>query len=163
MNEVSLPPDAWRYTDAHAAAEKLERMAHSEECFVSFVEYVERSHAELFAVWREANPEGYAESVAKQHRYRARSYGVPTDEYGAAEIQQKYEEQRGLCFYCQCVLGLEHTVDHMTPFFRGGHDTLANICVCCAPCNRSKFTKTAEEYLALIVKDAQPALFYTLA
>lgn len=52
-----------------------------------------------------------------------------------------------LCAYCEIELRLEDgTWDHVLPFDRGGTNYLHNIVRCCTACQRSKFTKTPDEY-----------------
>ena len=56
--------------------------------------------------------------------------------------RQLYREQEGKCFWCEKRLPLESTnpdeiitVDHLTPLWRGGDNTITNLVVACLPCN----------------------------
>jgi hypothetical protein len=51
------------------------------------------------------------------------------------------------CHYCGVELRLEDgTWDHVVAFDRGGHNYVTNIVRCCTTCQRTKFTKTPEEF-----------------
>jgi len=64
------------------------------------------------------------------------------------------------CRYCGIGLGLEHgTWDHYVAWDNGGDNWITNIVRCCTTCQRTKFTKTEEEFRAhqkLIVTCARP-------
>lgn len=52
-----------------------------------------------------------------------------------------------ICWYCRIGIDLDHgTWDHVVPFYRGGTNEIANIVRCCMTCQRTKFTKTPEEF-----------------
>jgi len=63
-------------------------------------------------------------------------------------------EQEGGCFYCGTQIthyskrfnSLE--IDHKTPKSRGGSDDRENLVAACRPCNRSKGSMTADEFMA---------------
>lgn len=48
------------------------------------------------------------------------------------------------CAYCGTAEDL--TLDHMTPFARGGENTKDNIALACRRCNSHKHKRTAEEF-----------------
>lgn len=56
------------------------------------------------------------------------------------------------CFYCGCKLTREIdkarsiTLDHLVPSSKGGSDRIANLVLCCGPCNRKKGDMTAAEF-----------------
>lgn len=56
-----------------------------------------------------------------------------------------YEQQQGLCAYCNQPLGDRYKIDHRIPLIKGGTNDLANLCVCHVHCNRKKHTKTVEQ------------------
>jgi 5-methylcytosine-specific restriction endonuclease McrA len=68
--------------------------------------------------------------------------------YTSAEIAQMYEDQGGLCAYCETPLFGAFHADHMVPLSRGGRNDWTNLAVACAECNLRKSTKTAEEFMA---------------
>lgn len=52
-------------------------------------------------------------------------------------------EPRGTCEYCRAprqVTGYQFHVEHIQPKCRAGSDDLANLALCCAPCNAHKYT-----------------------
>ncbi len=51
------------------------------------------------------------------------------------------------CAYCGATSG-PFALDHITPWSRGGPDTVENLPVSCRPCNSSKSDKTPEEWLS---------------
>ncbi len=58
-----------------------------------------------------------------------------------------YEDQGGLCAYCECELHGTYDVEHMTPLCRGGKNDWTNLAIACSPCNRAKGSRTAEEFM----------------
>lgn len=91
--------------------------------------------------------ERYLERMRKdQNKHRAnkaRAEGV----YGVDEIVQMYDDQGGLCCYCEAPLFGTYDTDHMTPLSRGGRNDWPNLAIACPACNRSKCDKTAEEFM----------------
>ena len=53
---------------------------------------------------------------------------------------------KGPCAYC---FGEARSWDHVVPLAQGGANAAENLVPCCGPCNRSKGTRTPEEWLAL--------------
>jgi 5-methylcytosine-specific restriction endonuclease McrA len=52
------------------------------------------------------------------------------------------------CYYCASPLARnERHIDHVVPRSRGGAHSIENVVVCCRSCNRSKHTRTPEEWL----------------
>lgn len=56
--------------------------------------------------------------------------------------RQLYRKQNGECYWCKKKLPLQTdnnsdkvTVDHLTPLWRGGNNTIDNLVVACLPCN----------------------------
>lgn len=43
---------------------------------------------------------------------------------------------------------IKFSIDHKTPFARGGNNDTENICLCCEPCNRAKHDMNETEYRA---------------
>ena len=115
--------------------------------------------------WRDENREvvrGYARTFRERNlgRERLRKRVLEQNRqnkiiggYVAEQaISQMYVDQKGLCAYCEIVLGSKWHLEHMTPLSRGGTHRWDNIALTCAPCNRKKGTKTVEEFF-LYLKD----------
>jgi len=63
------------------------------------------------------------------------------------DLHDAYVDSEGICTYCG--IGIDPggcSFDHVIAFDRGGDNTRANIVACCLTCQRSKFTKTEQEY-----------------
>jgi 5-methylcytosine-specific restriction endonuclease McrA len=75
---------------------------------------------------------------------RARLAGVE-GHWTSAEWRAKLAEYEGRCAYCGA-LG-KMTVDHVVPISRNGTNWIANIVPACLPCNVSKFTRSAAEFM----------------
>jgi 5-methylcytosine-specific restriction endonuclease McrA len=56
-----------------------------------------------------------------------------------------FERDGYVCSYCGTEDG-PFDVDHIHPVARGGSDDPENLCVACAPCNRSKGARTLSEW-----------------
>ena len=93
--------------------------------------------------------------IAAAFNAKARKLAVP-GEVTAAMLAV----MPGKCAYCGVHLSLaDGTWDHKVSFDKGGDNRLNNIVRCCLRCNRSKFTKSAEEFLTyegMIVTCALP-------
>lgn len=50
------------------------------------------------------------------------------------------------CPYCREPLGDRKVLDHMTPLSRGGAHSIANVVICCAPCNQAKGDMPYDEW-----------------
>ena len=87
--------------------------------------------------------------IVKAAERRAIIYSL-NDHYCVEDIEQKFREQEGLCYYCDIDLrNVGFHRDHMIPLSRGGTNSRENICLTCRPCNLRKNTKTADEFLNL--------------
>lgn len=83
------------------------------------------------------------QTMARSANAKARKVGQ-SDTISAADIFYRWT---GVCFYCGFgVDPMGVTLDHVVPFFRGGRNVPENIALSCQTCQRSKFTKTPEEY-----------------
>lgn len=89
------------------------------------------------------NPESRRVGGARRRALLAKAAGSHT----CADVIQMYEDQQGLCAYCETPLFGTYHVDHMTPLVKGGSNGTENLAVTCVDCNRSKHTKTAVEYM----------------
>ena len=102
--------------------------------------------------WRAANPERARAYVRLSgHRRRAAAGG---DFIKVEDWKLVLKQYEGKCGYC----GL-HTetieADHRIPLSRGGKNTIANIIPACRHCNRSKRTKTEEEFRTFLASRAK--------
>lgn len=59
-----------------------------------------------------------------------------------------FQRDNYTCVYCGQKGGVLHC-DHIEPVSRGGSDDITNLATACPPCNLSKGTKSAGEFLAL--------------
>lgn len=91
--------------------------------------------------WQAANPERMRASNARR---RARLASVRST-LTAEEWEAILEAAGYACIYCGCSNRLEQ--DHLTPISKGGEHTAENVAPACKPCNSSKGTKTAAEFL----------------
>ena len=68
----------------------------------------------------------------------------------------KTQIQKGLCHFCQQVVGADHlTMDHLVPLARGGKSTRGNIVPACQACNKKKQLGTPVESLLDQLKATQ--------
>ena len=106
--------------------------------------------------WREENP-GYGREWREANPGKLRAYWL---KHGAARrgmegevseelVTQMVVDQGGLCAYCEVSLEGNFEVDHMLPVSRGGGHDWTNLAITCRPCNRSKSTKTVEEFMEI--------------
>ncbi len=99
------------------------------------------------ATWVVNNKERHlANAKVANHRRRARIAKVG-GKFTKADIRNLYASQGAKCYYCSVGIEEEYHIDHMLPLHRGGSNWLENLCLACVPCNLSKHTKTAEEFI----------------
>lgn len=107
---------------------------------------------------RTMNLERYRELArAGQNRRRAlelRAEGT----CDSKDIALMYEQQHGLCCYCETQLHQSYHIEHIVPLSRGGSNSPENIALACASCNSRKASRTLMEFLPrlgyLTVSDA---------
>lgn len=92
--------------------------------------------------WAKANPERRRTSN-RLRKYRLRG---ADGSHTFDDLQTKYREQNGLCYWCEIPLGERYEVDHIVPISRGGGNGPGNICCSCEFCNRSKANKMPWEF-----------------
>lgn len=80
-----------------------------------------------------------------KHRRRALEAGAE-GEFTAEELHDRLLEQGGRCAYCGTSIVEGATVDHMAPLSREGSNAIANIALCCGPCNSGKGAQTLVEF-----------------
>lgn len=71
---------------------------------------------------------------------RAKAAGQK-DRLTTAEIMRLFEQQKGLCTYCNEHFGMGLGIDHIVPLSVGGSNHISNIAGCCTDCNRKKNAK----------------------
>lgn len=91
------------------------------------------------------------EDMRRNHTRRARLQGRKIT-WSLAQLREHVT--RGIlagCPYCGCRLGPEtFHGDHARPVSRGGSFALANLVICCGPCNDAKGEMTAPEFFQLL-------------
>lgn len=99
------------------------------------------------AIWYKENPErGKANAKVATHKRRALKIKVG-GKFTKVDIQNMYVLQGARCYYCSVSIEYKYEIEHMTPISRGGSNWIDNICLACVPCNRTKHTKTVEEFM----------------
>lgn len=101
-------------------------------------------YASYLKEWRMSNKDRFRAYLNNRKSKHKNGYVSP-DEWLA--ILEKYD---GKCIYCERSGNL--TQDHWIPLARGGKHTASNIVPACQSCNRHKYTRTGEEYFALLGK-----------
>ncbi len=125
-----------RYDQSEKGRQRAKRQAQSEK------------RREWTAKWRKGRPPTENDR-SRRRRYTARKRGA-AGSHTAEEIIQMYEDQDGICAYCECSLDSTYHVDHMIPLSRAGGNAWDNLAVTCAACNMSKGNQTTEEFWALL-------------
>lgn len=69
-------------------------------------------------------------------------------------VIQMYDDQQGLCAYCEAPLFGNYHVDHMLPLSKGGEHRWSNLAITCPHCNLSKGVQAAEEFMERLAKGA---------
>ncbi len=95
-------------------------------------------------------PVGKRNAAVCNQRRRSRKKSVG-GEFTATDIKDLYATQGGRCYYCSIDIEAGYHIDHMLPISRGGTNGPENLALACAPCNLSKHTKTAEEFMTCSV------------
>jgi 5-methylcytosine-specific restriction endonuclease McrA len=92
--------------------------------------------------WGKRNPEG-VRVLSRNRRARIRAAeGTHTVE----DIQRIGALQKWRCHWCKAPAKTGYHVDHIKPLSRGGSNWPNNLCIACAPCNRSKRAKHPIEF-----------------
>lgn len=90
---------------------------------------------------------------ANRHKVRAwvhKRLALMRGSYGnvsADVIWQMYEDQSGLCAYCEVPLFGTYHIDHMIPLCNGGIHEWHNIAITCPDCNQRKNRRPLEEFI----------------
>lgn len=105
--------------------------------------------------WSEANPERVRETNLRNqrknrpkevHRLNEANRRVTPDGWRLTGPRWRalLEAFGHLCCYCD--QKGELSIEHLTPIHRGGTNTPGNVAPSCLPCNKRKWTQTAEEF-----------------
>lgn len=117
-------------------------------------EYRERNRERVRAYarwWYHQNRERMLIVLRKREaERRGRIRSQAGEPYTVEDILQMYDDQDGRCAYCEEPLLGDFEIDHMVPLSRNGLDGWDNFAITCPPCNRTKNTRTAEEFMELL-------------
>ena len=103
------------------------------------------ANREYFRRWRLDNREKRRQEKQTRLARKAGASGSHTQ----TEVWQMLEDQCHVCCYCEVPLFGNFHVEHMIPLSRGGSDDWSNLGISCGPCNTSKGSKTATEFINL--------------
>jgi len=96
--------------------------------------------------WRKDNP---SRVKLQKHTRRQREFSataVLTEQERAETLAHLNTIAEDTCFFCDQITDPMH-VEHLTPLSRGGTNHSWNLVMSCQPCNNTKYTKTAEEFI----------------
>jgi 5-methylcytosine-specific restriction endonuclease McrA len=89
-------------------------------------------------------------SFHSAERLRAIRDGRPQPYYTLEQLRDWWNHWTA-CFYCGCKLTIKNAVpDHAVPLARGGNNDLANLRLCCKPCNWQKGQLGESEFKRLL-------------
>jgi len=91
---------------------------------------------------RQAKPNVYR---AHSENRRARKLAAGGS-YTAQQIDNLYLLQRHKCVGCGISIKRGFEIDHIVALSKGGSSDISNIQLLCMPCNRSKHTKSPEQW-----------------
>jgi len=87
-------------------------------------------------------------ALMKRYRENARAMRVlriGTNKLDNVAVRALFDLYDQRCAYCR--ERVADSIDHVIPLSRGGEHTIDNVLPACLPCNRSKHTKSLEEWL----------------
>ncbi len=67
--------------------------------------------------------------------------------YSSDDLRQMYEQQEGLCCWCETPLLETFHADHFVPLSKGGQNTVDNLALSCPNCNTTKACKLPLEFV----------------
>lgn len=139
--------------DVHRKASKKYHENHKQESEIYYQDNREKIILAAKLWWSELkkeNPEKH-KALRKAAKHRRRALEANAEGFFTAkDIQEIYKQQLGRCLYCGIELNGNYHIDHKIPLIRSGTNWPNNLCCSCPKCNKSKFTKTAEEFLLFI-------------
>jgi 5-methylcytosine-specific restriction endonuclease McrA len=83
------------------------------------------------------------EAAKARDKNRRRAVEGPS----GAVLRQMYDDQQGLCAYCDTPLFGTYHVDHILPICLGGTNEWNNLAIVCPPCNLSKHKRRIEDFI----------------
>ena len=131
---------------------------HKEKYSVAYKQWYQNNkehHFENVARWKKNHPEEWgAIKVKGSHARRARLNNA-TGTFTFNEIKELAHQQENKCYYCSKPffngnLERDRHIEHKIPLSRGGSNDISNIVLSCSKCNREKYVKTEEEFLAVL-------------
>lgn len=124
---------------------RLYAQRNPEKRAATFKAYYVRNRAAMAKRYREYVLANREKIRVRDRRRRAKARGAE-GRHTFDEVWQMYEDQKGLCAYCESPLFGDFHVDHMQPLCCGGADSWDNLAIACATCNLRKGRRTAEEF-----------------
>lgn len=95
---------------------------------------VERSRAQKRYLAQDDKRQRHISHIRNRRAKQRDADGSHTGE----EIAALYQQQNGICCYCQVELNGKFEADHIMPIALGGSNWIDNIQLTCMPCNRKK-------------------------
>ncbi len=148
---------AWREANKeHLSKKKRRWYAENNDLTRARTQAYKKQHPEQVAEWNRRARERHwlKRQLDEVNRRAAKKAGEapfdPTDDQET--FWRMYEDQDGLCAYCEVPLFLMLHFDHMIPLSRGGTHDWVNLALTCPTCNLSKGNKTPEEFMAWLIR-----------
>ncbi len=148
-NRAKVRTSQRAYYEANAEQERARNAKYREEN-AQAIRDAKRIYAESGRD-RERRRQWFANNPEKKRAYelnrKARLAGAKGS-HTPDELFQMYEDQQGLCAYCETPMFGNYSVDHMLPISRGGSNDWSNLAIVCVSCNSRKAAKTVEEFVS---------------
>lgn len=93
--------------------------------------------------YRSANPEK-TRLLARISSAKRRSR--LSGKFDISDVNLKYEQQKGKCYWCKSALNNKYHIDHIIAISKGGLNTASNICCACSNCNLKKYNRTPWDF-----------------
>lgn len=161
-DEISKKGKEWREANPEKKqeADRRYREENGEKIRARVRDYAREHSQEIVkrvADWKKQNPDKvrinskrYRQNHQEQGRVNVtnRQARLANAEgfHNADDIQEIFEHQNGLCFYCKKEL-VEYDVDHFIPIIKGGSNSKENLVIACPHCNRSKGKKLPQDFM----------------
>lgn len=88
----------------------------------------------------------HADKMRERARIAANKRRSAEGSFSASDVRLLEKTQKGLCWWCGCVLNGKYHIDHRIALSRGGTNWPNNLCLACADCNLSKSSKLPHEW-----------------